>query len=119
MRFLAEHGPVQMVCQIEHVPPGLVTLRMVTMKVSPTTGEGGSTALRILYLFGRPEPRPIFVAGSPRAKDAVPRGARPGANGLSDRACPARPGNAQDGNYPEGLLGILAFSTSPSFQPRL
>jgi hypothetical protein len=32
MRFLAEHGPVQMVCQIEHVPPGLVTLRMVTIE---------------------------------------------------------------------------------------
>src|SRR5262249_2290273 len=49
---------------------------------------------------------PIFVGGSPRAKDAVPRGATPGANGLSDRACPARPGNAQDGNYREGSLGI-------------
>jgi len=32
MRFLAEHGPVQMICQIEHVPPGLVTLRMVTIE---------------------------------------------------------------------------------------
>src|SRR5262249_21779750 len=32
MRFLAEHGPVQMVCQMEHVPPGLVTLRMVTIE---------------------------------------------------------------------------------------
>src|SRR5207237_8806725 len=57
-------------------------------------------------LLGRPEPWPIFVAGSPRAKDAVLRGAWPGANGLSDRACPARPGDAQDGNYREGLLGI-------------
>ena len=25
-------GPVQVVCQIEHVPPGLVTLRMVTIE---------------------------------------------------------------------------------------
>src|SRR4029450_6487708 len=32
MRSLAEQGPVQMVCQIEHVPPGLVTLRMVTIE---------------------------------------------------------------------------------------
>ena len=32
MRFLAEHGPVQMVCQIEHVPPNLVTLRMVAIE---------------------------------------------------------------------------------------
>src|SRR6266536_2143913 len=32
MRFLAEHGPVQMVCQAEHVAPGLVTLRMVTIE---------------------------------------------------------------------------------------
>jgi hypothetical protein len=55
--------------------------------------------------LGRPEPRPIFVGGSPRAKDAVPRAARPDANGLSDRACPARPGDAQDGNYREGLGG--------------
>src|SRR4029450_3791588 len=30
MRFLAEQGPVQMVRQTEHVPPGLVALRMVT-----------------------------------------------------------------------------------------
>src|SRR5262245_44087802 len=32
MRFLAAHRPVQMVCQVEHVPPGLVTLRMVTIE---------------------------------------------------------------------------------------
>src|SRR5262249_55486248 len=32
MRFLAEHGAVQMICQIEHVPPGLVTLRMVAIE---------------------------------------------------------------------------------------
>src|SRR5438132_7893518 len=32
VRFLAEHGPVQMVCQIEHVPPGPVTLRMITIE---------------------------------------------------------------------------------------
>src|SRR5262245_10830553 len=32
MRFLAEQSPVQVVCQIEHVPPGLVTLRMVTIE---------------------------------------------------------------------------------------
>jgi hypothetical protein len=32
MRLLAEHGPVQMVCQVEHVPPGPVTLRMVTIE---------------------------------------------------------------------------------------
>jgi hypothetical protein len=32
LRFLAEQGPVQMVCQTEHVPPGLMTLRMVTIE---------------------------------------------------------------------------------------
>ncbi len=32
MRVLAQHGPVQMVRQIEHVPPGLVTLGMVTVE---------------------------------------------------------------------------------------
>jgi len=32
MRFLAEQDPVQVVRQIEHVPPGLVTLRMVTIE---------------------------------------------------------------------------------------
>jgi hypothetical protein len=32
MRFLAEQDPVQMVCQSEHFPPGLVTLRMVTIE---------------------------------------------------------------------------------------
>src|SRR5262245_55506893 len=32
MRFLAEQGAVQMVRQTEHVPPGLVTLRMVTIE---------------------------------------------------------------------------------------
>src|SRR5262249_10187066 len=32
MRLLAEHGPVQMVCQIKHVLPDLVTLRMVTIE---------------------------------------------------------------------------------------
>ena len=32
MRLLADHGPVQMVCQVEHVPPGLVTLGMVTIE---------------------------------------------------------------------------------------
>jgi hypothetical protein len=32
MRFLAEHRPVQMVCQVEHLPPDLVTLRMVTIE---------------------------------------------------------------------------------------
>ncbi|HET9689094.1 MAG TPA: hypothetical protein VFP79_18150 [Pseudolabrys sp.] len=32
MRFLAEHGPVQMVCQVEHVLPDPVTLRMVTIE---------------------------------------------------------------------------------------
>src|SRR5262245_54387668 len=31
MRLLAEHGPVQMVCEIEHVPPSPITLRMVTI----------------------------------------------------------------------------------------
>src|SRR4029077_13770751 len=32
MRFLTEQSPVQMVCQVEHVPPGLVTLGMVTIE---------------------------------------------------------------------------------------
>jgi hypothetical protein len=32
MRFLVEQGPVQMVRQIKHVPPGPVTLRMVTIE---------------------------------------------------------------------------------------
>ena len=32
MRVLAQHGPVQMVRQAEHVPPGLVTLGMVTVE---------------------------------------------------------------------------------------
>src|SRR4029450_12604061 len=32
MRFLAKQGPMQVVRQIEHVPPGLVTLRMVTIE---------------------------------------------------------------------------------------
>ena len=32
MQVLAQHGPVQMVRQAEHVPPGLVTLRMVTVE---------------------------------------------------------------------------------------
>ena len=57
-------------------------------------------------LLGPPERRPIFVGGSPRAKDAAPRGAAPGANGLSGRACPARPDDARDDNYQEGLRGI-------------
>src|SRR5438874_2125248 len=38
-RFLAEQGPVQMVRQIKHVPPGLVTLRMVTIE-KPSWGSG-------------------------------------------------------------------------------
>src|SRR5262249_60230815 len=32
MRFLAEQDAVQMVCQTEHVLPGLVTLRVVTIE---------------------------------------------------------------------------------------
>ena len=36
MRFFAEHGPVQM----EHVPPGLVALRMVTIEEA-CWGSGG------------------------------------------------------------------------------
>src|SRR5262249_51381136 len=30
--LIVEEGPVQMVCQIKHVPIGLVTLRMVTIE---------------------------------------------------------------------------------------
>jgi hypothetical protein len=32
VRSLAEHGPVQMICQVEHVPPGLMALWMVTFE---------------------------------------------------------------------------------------